>query len=78
MKKSTIPGGLQKPKVCPFHEDDSEVIDYKDVRLMRRYTSAYMKIVPPRRTGLCSKHQRQMAKAIKRARIIALMPNIYA
>lgn len=74
MHNSSFFGAVPKPKICPFHEQDSDVIDYKNIALLRKYTSSYAKIVSQRRTGLCSKHQRQMAKAVKRARILALLP----
>lgn len=48
-------------------------VDYKDVGTLRRFVSSYMKIAPRRRSGLCAKHQRQVAGAIKRARQGALM-----
>lgn len=49
-------------------------IDYKDVDTIRRFLSSYNKIVPKRRSGVCSFHQRKLATAIKRARIMALVP----
>jgi small subunit ribosomal protein S18 len=51
-----------------------DVIDYKDTTLLRRYTSSYAKIVPRRRSGVCAWHQRKLANAIKKARVLALMP----
>jgi small subunit ribosomal protein S18 len=48
-------------------------VDYKDIGNLRRFVSSYMKIAPRRRSGLCSKHQRQVAEAIKRARQNSLM-----
>jgi small subunit ribosomal protein S18 len=62
-----------KPKVCPFCADKSE-IDYKDVSRLRRYVSDRARIEPRRRTGVCAKHQRRLALAIKRARYLALLP----
>ena len=49
-------------------------IDYKDVAKLRRYLTERAKIVPRRMSGTCAKHQRQLTTAIKRARIIALLP----
>jgi small subunit ribosomal protein S18 len=49
-------------------------IDYKDVELLRRYTEERGKIRPRRKTGTCAKHQRPLARAIKRARYMALLP----
>jgi small subunit ribosomal protein S18 len=62
-----------KPKVCPFCADKSE-IDYKDVSRLRRFVSDRARIEPRRRTGVCAKHQRRLALAIKRARYLALLP----
>jgi small subunit ribosomal protein S18 len=62
-----------KPKVCPFCADKTE-IDYKDIARLRRYISDRARIEPRRRTGICAKHQRRLALAIKRARYLALLP----
>jgi small subunit ribosomal protein S18 len=62
-----------KPKVCPFCVDKTE-IDYKDISRLRRYISDRARIEPRRRTGICAKHQRRVALAIKRARYLALLP----
>ena len=62
-----------KPKVCPFCADKS-VIDYKDITKLRKFVSERGKIEPRRRTGVCAKHQRSLALAIKRARFLALLP----
>lgn len=61
-------------KVCGFCVDHVATIDYKDVPRLRRYISDEAKIEPRRRTGTCAPHQRALALAIKRARIIALLP----
>ncbi len=63
-----------KKKVCAFCADKVEHIDYKDVTKLRKYISERGKIVPRRINGNCAKHQRQLTTAIKRARIIALLP----
>jgi small subunit ribosomal protein S18 len=60
-------------KPCKFCRDDLE-IDYKNDVLLRRFITNRGKIAPRRVTGTCAKHQRQLARAIKRARIIALLP----
>ena len=67
---------LIAPKVryCHFCVNAIQDIDYKDINPLRRYTSSYAKIVPKRRSGVCSKHQRKLAMAIKRARFMALLP----
>jgi len=62
-----------KPKVCPFCADKLE-IDYKNVSRLRRYVSERGRIEARRRTGVCAKHQRRLALAIKRARYLALLP----
>jgi len=62
-----------KPKVCPFCVDKLE-IDYKNVSRLRRYVSERGRIETRRRTGVCAKHQRRVAVAIKRARYLALLP----
>ncbi len=65
-------------KVCKFCSQKIEV-DYKDVPLLKQFITEKGKILPARTTGVCAKHQRLLAQAIKRARILALLPfvNIY-
>ncbi|MDD6763837.1 MAG: 30S ribosomal protein S18 [Clostridiales bacterium] len=63
-----------KRKVCMFCVDKVDQIDYKDTAKLRRYVSERGKIVPRRISGNCAKHQRQLTTAIKRARIVALLP----
>ena len=60
-------------KSCYFCSND-KMIDYKDIKTLQRYLTDRGKIVPRRITGNCAKHQRELTKAIKRARIIALLP----
>lgn len=62
-----------RPKVCPFCAEKIG-IDYKDVSRLGRYVSDRGRIEPRRRTGVCAKHQRRLALAIKRARYLALLP----
>ena len=69
-------GRKQRRKVCQFCVEKVQHIDYKDVTRLRRFTSERGKILPRRMTGTCAKHQRQLSTAIKRARIIALMPYV--
>lgn len=71
-KKNNNP--LQKDRYCHFCVNRQKELDYKDVDLLRRFTSSYSKIVPRKRSGVCAKHQRELAQAIKRARIMALLP----
>ena len=63
-----------KRKVCSFCQDKCEYIDYKDVAKLKKYIAESGKIVARRQTGLCAKHQRELTLAIKRARIMALIP----
>ncbi len=59
---------------CFFCSQNSKQIDYKEVDLLRRFISGQAKIIDPRHTGTCAKHQRMLATAIKRARFMALLP----
>ncbi len=61
-------------KVCLFCQEKTAKIDYKDVGKLRKYVAEGGKILPRRMTGTCAKHQRELAIAIKRARIAALLP----
>ena len=61
-------------KICSFCVDKVEYIDYKDVARLRRFISDRYKMEARRKTGVCSKHQRMLARAIKRARALALIP----
>jgi small subunit ribosomal protein S18 len=63
---------IVKPKVCMFCADKTP-IDYKNVSLLGRFVSDRGKIVPRRRTGVCARHQRSLAQAIKRARYLAML-----
>ena len=68
---------FQRPprrKYCQFCKEDVDYIDYKDVQLLRKYTTDRGKIKPRRVTGACTQHQRDLAVAIKRAREMALLP----
>ncbi|OGY43797.1 MAG: 30S ribosomal protein S18 [Candidatus Buchananbacteria bacterium RIFCSPHIGHO2_02_FULL_40_13] len=65
---------IQKERYCYFCVNNADHIDYKNQQLLRRFISSYSKIVPRKRSGVCSKHQRQLAQAIKRARIMAILP----
>jgi small subunit ribosomal protein S18 len=66
------PGGRRK--VCRFCADKTLKVDYKDVRTLASFITEGGKIVPSRTSGNCAKHQRQLAVAIKRARVLALLP----
>ncbi len=64
----------RRRKVCPFSGGNAPKIDYKDVKLLQRYMSERGKIVPARITVVSAKKQRELARAIKRARVLALLP----
>jgi small subunit ribosomal protein S18 len=64
----------RRRKVCRFCESKADYIDYKDERTLRRFISDRGKIIPRRVTGNCAKHQRMLTTAIKRGRILALLP----
>jgi len=64
----------RRKKVCYFCENKLEGIDYKDVKLLKKYISERFKILPRRATGTCAKHQRKVTNAVKIARNIALLP----
>ena len=66
----------RRRKTCPFSGPNAPKIDYKDVRLLQRYVSERGKIVPSRITAVSAKKQRELAKAIKRARFLGLLPYV--
>lgn len=68
------PQRRRRRKVCSFCVDKVESIDYKDVARLNKYISERAKILPRRMTGTCAKHQRTLTTAIKRARMVALLP----
>jgi len=72
------PGGMRRfftrPRECAFCSDKNASIDWKQVEVLRRYVSDEGKIRPRRQTGVCARHQRELARAIKRARHMALLP----
>ncbi len=63
-----------RPRTCQFCTDKSIIINYKNTDILRRFVHEDGKIRPRRQTGTCAKHQRKLARAIKRARHIALLP----
>lgn len=67
---------FRRRKSCPFSGPNAQVIDYKDVKLLSRFISEKGKIIPSRITSVSSKKQRELAKAIKRARYIGLLPYV--
>ena len=71
-ERSNSPFELKK-KFCPFSQPGSPEIDYKDIRLLSRYLTEKGKIIPSRITGVSRKKQKELAKAIKRARFLSLI-----
>ena len=64
---------FRRRKSCPFSAKDAPAIDYKDVRLLQGFMSERGKIVPSRITAVSTKKQRELARAIKRARFLGLL-----
>jgi small subunit ribosomal protein S18 len=67
---------FRRRKTCPFSSPNAPQIDYKDVKLLGRFISERGKIVPSRITAVSTKKQRELARAIKRARFLALLPYV--
>lgn len=65
---------IRRKRVCNFCKDSVEYIDFKDDRKLFRYLTEQGKIIPRHTSGTCAKHQRQLARAVKRARHLALIP----
>ena len=65
---------FRRRKSCPFSGPNAPKIDYKDVKLLQRFVSERGKIVPSRITAVSTKRQRELARAIKRARFLGLLP----
>lgn len=72
--KSRFRRTYHRRKICRFCADSSLVIDYKETKILRYFTTERGKITPRRISGNCAKHQRMLTLAIKRARNMALMP----
>ena len=66
--------GRPRRKICAFCADKATSIDYKDTAKLKRFMTERGKIQPRRTSGVCGKQQRQLAMAIKRARMMALLP----
>lgn len=73
-RKAKKKGMFQRRKVCRFCADKGAVLDYKEVKTLRLFITETGKMTPRRISGTCSKHQRQLAVCIKRARHLALLP----
>lgn len=67
---------FRRKKMCPFSSEEGLLIDYKDVKMLSRYISEKGKIIPSRITAVSAKKQRELARAIKRARYLALLPYV--
>ncbi len=67
---------IRHRKACPFAAKDAPKIDYKDIKLLQRFVSERGKIIPSRITAVSAKKQRELAKAIKRARYLGLLPYV--
>ena len=67
---------FRRRKICKFTSEGIEYIDYKDVNLLRGYIPERGKVLPRRISGTSARHQRMLAKAIKRARHLALLPYV--
>jgi len=59
---------------CYFCQRNIKEIDFKETEVLKRFLSKQYKIKPRKKTGLCAKHQKQLARAVKRARFLALLP----
>ena len=67
---------FKRKKTCPFSGENAPLIDYKDTKLLSRYVAERGKIVPSRISSISTIKQRELSKAIKRARFLALMPYV--
>ena len=79
MENKEIKKPVRKParrKVCNFCVEKAQSIDYKDVAKLKKYLTESGKVLPRRMTGVCARHQRELAVAIKRARQMALIPYV--
>lgn len=65
---------IRRPRVCQFCAEKARTVDYKAVDVLRRFVTEVGKIRSRRETGTCARHQRMLAKAIKRSRHLALLP----
>lgn len=64
----------KRKRICRFCENRVAYVDYKDPKKLTKFTTDVGKIIPRRTSGTCARHQRQLVKAIKRARHLALIP----
>lgn len=76
MKGLIVKKEIRTKKICRFTQNNIKYIDYKNVKLLNRFTTEQGKIIPKRITGTKAKYQRQLSLAIKRARHMALLPYV--
>ncbi len=69
-----MPSKKSADRQCNFCRANVDAINYKDTKTLQRYLSSFGKIVPRKRSGVCAWHQRKLATAIKRARLMAMLP----
>lgn len=77
MEEKTVKKPMKRTsrrKVCAFCQEKVEAIDYKDVNRLKKFITEGGKILPRRMSGVCAMHQRELSNAIKKARIVALLP----
>lgn len=65
---------LNSKNECYLCNHNIKQVDYKDIIFLRRFINTVGKIIPPKKTGTCAKHQRILVRAIKRSRVIGLLP----
>lgn len=61
-------------KICRFCAEHTDIVDYKDIKLLQRFINGYGKIESRKRSGTCMRHQRLVAQSLKRARHLAMLP----
>lgn len=65
---------VAEKKLCYFCQNNIQKIDYKDAQFLRRFLNSQARIYPPKRFGTCAKHQRILVNAIKKSRVMGLLP----
>ncbi len=73
-RRGQFPGRVMRKKVCVFCRERIKDIDYKDLERLSKFVTERGKIIPSRITGNCAKHQRMLARAVKKARVVAFLP----
>lgn len=68
--------GAAAPSKCRFCKEGAKIVDYKDVKTLQKLSTPQGKLYSRKRSGTCASHQRQVKKAIKRARFMALLPYV--